>query len=120
MQTDTNLQDQLPERVKKLNLTGLKPKQLQMLIGIDKYQGSVLAAAEKSGIHRATHYRWLQTDANYKTAFTALTTVTHEWDDARILKLYKENELKEAMFLLSIRGKHRGYRLTDKQPTTKT
>jgi hypothetical protein len=120
MGTDTNLQDLLPERVKKLNLIGLKPKQLQMLIGIDTCLGSVLAAAEKSGIHRATHYRWLQTDANYKAAFTALTTVTHEWTDAKILELYKENELKEAMFLLSIRGKHRGYRLTDKQPTTKT
>ena len=104
------LQD-LPERVRNEAVMRLKPKKQLMLIAIDKCLGNIAAAAKLANIDRVTHYRWMESDPDYKTAVEATVNVTFEWDEARLLKYYRDNELKDIMFLLTTRGKSRGYGL---------
>ncbi|MGP8217054.1 MAG: hypothetical protein ACLQQ4_15910 [Bacteroidia bacterium] len=105
------LNELLPERIRKEYVMHLKPKKKQMLIALDTCLGVVANAARKASIDRATHYRWLERDPDYKMAVEAVMKVTFEWDEAIMMKYLEQNQLKILLPILSAQGMSRGYRM---------
>jgi len=80
-----------------------------MLENLEKALGVVTVAAHNTGIHRATHYNWLEADEDYCAKVTALKEVTIDFAEAQLHKLIKEGNVAATIFFLKTQGKRRGY-----------
>jgi hypothetical protein len=102
----TTLNDLIPERIRNEAVLQLKLKKKKMLIALDKRMGVIAPATKDAGIDRCTHYRWLAKDLVYKNAVEGIMTQTVKWDVDKVLY---ELELQRTMFILTVRGRNRGY-----------
>ena len=80
-----------------------------MLENLEKSLGVVTTAANNTGIHRSTHYNWLDDDLDYAAKVRAMREVSIDFAEAMLFKLIKEGNVAATIFYLKTQGKQRGY-----------
>lgn len=80
-----------------------------MLENLEKSHGVVTVAARNTGIHRDTHYNWMQTDEEYATKAKAMKEVAIDFAESMLYKLISEGNVAATIFYLKTQGKNRGY-----------
>jgi len=109
------------------NLQSLTIKKAAMYEALTKNLGNVTKSAEDIGIHRQTHYDWMNDDSEYKAAVDSLKNVALDFAEEQLRKLMEGAErqalthdgevvtIKDApntsavIFYLKTQGKQRGY-----------
>jgi len=109
------------------NLQSLTIKKSAMYEALTKNLGNVTKSAEEIGIHRQTHYDWMNDDSEYKAAVDSLKNVALDFAEEQLRKLMEGAErqalthdgeivtIKDApntsaiIFYLKTQGKQRGY-----------
>ena len=84
-------------------------KQEAMLIALEKSLGVVTTAAKNVGIHRQTHYDWINSNEDYKKAVNELNEVALDFAESQLHKQMKEGNTSATIFYLKTKGKKRGY-----------
>lgn len=80
-----------------------------MLQALEKTLGIVASAAKMTGIHRATHYTWMEADEEYSECVKALGDVALDFAEEHLHGLIKEKNPAATIFYLKTKGKKRGY-----------
>lgn len=81
----------------------------KMLENLEKSHGVVTVAALNTGIHRDTHYSWMQTDEEYAKKAKAMKEVAIDFAESMLYKLISEGNVAATIFFLKTQGKNRGY-----------
>ena len=81
----------------------------KMLESLEKHLGIVTVAASAAGIHRSTHYQWMQDDADYKKKVEELNNVCLDFAESKLFDNIRKNKETSTIFFLKTRGKNRGY-----------
>jgi hypothetical protein len=84
-------------------------KKKRMLIAMQDNFCNVEASAAQAKINRASHYRWIQHDTEYKKAVIELKKSGFNPEQALLNRNMLRQELKDIMFVLVKRGYSRGY-----------
>ena len=93
-----------------------------MLQALRATLGIVSAAAEKVGISRGTHYRWLNEDPDYAEAVANVAEYVTDFAESSLFKLIQEGNPQATLFYMKTRGRSRGYverqeiEITEKKP----
>lgn len=80
-----------------------------MLEALEKSLGIVTTACQSVGIDRATHYRWLQSDPQYKASVESIADKTLDFAETHLHALIKDKNPAAVIFYLKTKGKGRGY-----------
>ena len=80
-----------------------------MLEALEKSLGIVSTAAKMVGIDRSTHYAWLKSDEEYKSAVNSIQDGVLDFAESHLYKLVKEGNPAATIFFLKTKGKKRGY-----------
>ena len=109
------------------NLQSLTIKKAAMYEALTNNLGNVTKSAEQIGIHRQTHYDWINDDPEYSAAVASLKNVALDFAESQLKKLMEGAErqalthdgeivtIKDApntsaiIFYLKTQGKQRGY-----------
>lgn len=81
----------------------------EVLEALERSLGIVSTACEKAGIHRSTHYDWLQSDPEYKEAVRLIEERTIDFAESHLHALIKDKNPAAVIFFLKTKGKGRGY-----------
>jgi hypothetical protein len=98
----------------------------RMLAALEKTLGIVTKAADIAGIDRATHYKWLDSDPDYKAAVESIADMAldfaesklHEMIDGPMKEVLTDEGIQQVkdspvpsavIFYLKTKGKKRGY-----------
>jgi len=92
-----------------MNPTNPTDKKKAMLEALEKSLGVITQACKVVGVHRSTHYEWLKTDEEYKTAVEELSEVAIDFAESHLHKLIKDGNPAATIFFLKTKGKGRGY-----------
>ncbi len=84
-------------------------KKNAMLQALEKSLGVVTTACNKVGLHRSTHYEWLNTDPWYKEQVEDLANVTLDFMESQLHKRISKGDTTAIIFGLKTKGKSRGY-----------
>lgn len=84
-------------------------KKEKMLDALQKNGGNVKAATEAVGIHRCTHYDWLENDADYKQAVEDIAEGCLDIAENVLQTAIKNGDMTATIFYLKTKGKKRGY-----------
>lgn len=93
--------------MKQQNSTALKKK--AMLEALEKTLGVVTTAAKIVGIERTTHYKWMESDNDYKEKVQDLQDVVLDFAESALHKMVENHNPAATLFLLKTKGKKRGY-----------
>jgi len=80
-----------------------------MLDALEKSLGIVTSAAKSVGIDRSTHYKWLESDAEYKQAVESISDMALDFAESQLHKQIQNGEVSSTIFYLKTKGKKRGY-----------
>jgi len=80
-----------------------------MLDALRQTLGIVTAACDKAGVSRATHYRWLAEDADYKAAVADLSEVAKDFAESSLFQQIRNQEASATIFFLKTKARDRGY-----------
>lgn len=80
-----------------------------MLIALEDHLGVVTNAARDAGIDRKTHYRWYESDPEYKEAVDDLQNVVLDFSEAKLFNRIEKEDTTAIIFHLKTKGKKRGY-----------
>jgi len=80
-----------------------------MLVALEKSLGIVTTAAKTAGIDRSTHYDWMHSDEEYKTAVESINESVIDFAESNLFKLVKDGNTTAIIFYLKTKGKQRGY-----------
>jgi len=80
-----------------------------MLAALEKSMGIVTAAAKKAKIDRCTHYKWLESDPEYKTSVEAVADIALDFAETKLMANIKKGSDTATIFYLKTKGKKRGY-----------
>lgn len=80
-----------------------------MLQALERSLGVVAHAARLTGIHRSTHYAWIETDEEYRNAVQSLSEVALDFSEEKLFELVREKNPAAVFFHLKTKGKKRGY-----------
>lgn len=101
-----------------------KNKRDRFLYYLEKARGNVTAAAEISGIGRASHYRWIRENNEYREAVEDIENATINFVESKLFTLIngvmiqtkdgksvyqKPPDIAAIIFFLKTRGKSHGY-----------
>ena len=92
-----------------MNPTIPTDKKKAMLEALEKALGVITQACKAVGIHRSTHYDWMQTDDTYRAAVEDIQEVAVDFAESHLHKLIKEGNPAATIFFLKTKGKNRGY-----------
>jgi len=84
-------------------------KKKDMLAALEKNLGVVTVSCKSAGINRATHYRWMESDPEYKEAVEAIPDVVLDFAESKLFKAIQDGNITATIFFLKTRGKDRGY-----------
>ena len=79
------------------------------LEALEKCSGIVSNASFATGICRSTHYKWLQTDPEYKAKVDEMVNLLLDLAETTITQNMRNGDTAAAIFVLRYRGKSRGY-----------
>ena len=71
--------------------------------------GVVSPACEAVGIHRSTHYRWLEEDQEYKKEVESVQDFQLDFVESKLFDNIRNNDVTSTIFYLKTRGRSRGY-----------
>lgn len=80
-----------------------------LLEALERSLGIVSTACEKANIGRATHYRWLQEDPEYREAVRMVEERTIDFAESHLHALIKDKNPQAVIFYMKTKGKTRGY-----------
>lgn len=92
-----------------MNPTNPTNKKKAMLEALEKALGIVTQACKMVGIHRSTHYDWMNSDEDYKSAVEDLGDVALDFAESKLHKLIDSGNPAATIFYLKTKGKNRGY-----------
>lgn len=92
-----------------MNPTNPTDKKKAMLEALEKALGVITQACKSVGIHRSTHYDWMQTDEGYRAAVDDIQEVAVDFAESHLHKLIKDGNPAATIFFLKTKGKGRGY-----------
>jgi hypothetical protein len=92
-----------------MNPTKPTDKKKAMLEALEKALGVITQACKSVGIHRSTHYDWMQTDDGYRAAVDDIQEVAVDFAESHLHKLIKDGNPAATIFFLKTKGKGRGY-----------
>lgn len=93
-----------------------------MLEALEKSLGIVTTAAKSVGIDRSTHYKWMESDPEYKEAVESIDDIALDFAESQLHKQIKNGEVSSTIFYLKTKGRKRGYAeklnlsITEEQP----
>ena len=85
------------------------PKKRAMLNMLTRTLGVVTTACNGVGIHRRTHYDWMEADEEYRRAVEELDNIVIDFAESHLHKKIKEGDTTATIFYLKTKGKKRGY-----------
>ena len=85
------------------------PKKEQMLEALEKSLGIVSTACKMVDVGRTTHYEWMKSDEEYKSAVNSIQDSVLDFAESHLYKLVKEGNPAATIFFLKTKGKKRGY-----------
>ena len=71
--------------------------------------GVVSPACEAVGIHRSTHYRWLEEDEEYRKEVESVQEFQLDFVESKLFENISKNDTTATIFYLKTRGRKRGY-----------
>lgn len=80
-----------------------------MLEALEKSLGIVTTACKFTGTMRSTHYEWMQSDPDYKTAVEGIADIALDFAESQLHKQIQKGEVTSTIFYLKTKGKKRGY-----------
>jgi hypothetical protein len=80
-----------------------------MLEALEASLGIVSTAAKKANVGRSTHYKWIQEDAEYKSAVEEIQEGVLDFAESHLYKLIKDGNPAANIFYLKTKGRKRGY-----------
>jgi len=80
-----------------------------MIKALEATMGIVKQATDMVGIHRTTHYKWLEDDPEYKTRVADITELLLDFLETKAVKLVNDGDTAMTIFMLKTRAKKRGY-----------
>ena len=80
-----------------------------MIEALEKSLGIVTAAAKIVGIERTTHYKWLESDADYKNAVDGIQDIALDFAESKLHQSIQNGSDTATIFFLKTKGKKRGY-----------
>ena len=98
------------------------PKKEQMLEALEKSLGIVSTACKMVDVGRTTHYEWMKSDEEYKSAVQSIQDGVLDFAESHLYKLVKDGNPAATIFFLKTKGKKRGYierqeiEVTEKKP----
>ena len=81
----------------------------KMLEELEYNLGIVSASCLSADVSRATHYRWLQEDSEYKAYVRDIQEIAIDFVENKLYDKIKENDTACIIFYLKTKAKHRGY-----------
>jgi hypothetical protein len=81
----------------------------KMLEALEATLGIVSEAASMIGIHRTTHYLWMNSDPEYKAAVESIDDLVLDLSESALHKNIKAGDPASIFFHLKTKGKRRGY-----------
>ena len=91
----------------KNNKTDTKKK--AMIKALEKSLGIVTSACQSVGIHRSTHYDWIQADEEYRNAVEQISDIALDFAESKLHDNIKKEKETSIIFYLKTKGKARGY-----------
>jgi hypothetical protein len=88
---------------------GNRHKKKAMLAALEKSLGVVTTACRACDVSRATHYQWLEKDAEYKAAVDSLQDMALDFAESKLHSQIADNNTAATIFYLKTKGKARGY-----------
>jgi hypothetical protein len=101
--------DKNQQKMDKKKITNLKGKKKAMIEALVVSMGNITASAKRVGIHRLTHYDWLNKDPEYKKEYESIDDMECDFYRNALHKLVQEGNVTAVIFGLKTKGKHRGY-----------
>ena len=83
--------------------------QRRMLAALEKANGIVTHAARTAKLSRELHYRWLESDPDYKARVKELENVQLDFVESQHFKNIKAGKEASCIFHLKTKGRERGY-----------
>ena len=80
-----------------------------MLQALDKSMGIVSRAAEAIGINRSSHYRWMNSDEEYREQVESINEKVIDIAEHHLLGQITGGNISAIIFFLKTKGKKRGY-----------
>ena len=84
-------------------------KKKAMIHAMHTTLGNVTASTREVGIHRDTHYRWMNEDVKYHNAVKEAIEIDLDFSEAALRKRIQAGDTTAIIFHLKTKGKHRGY-----------
>ena len=81
----------------------------KMLEELEYNLGIVSTSCLNADVSRATHYRWLQEDPEYKAYVKDIQEIAIDFVESKLYDKIKENDTACIIFYLKTKAKHRGY-----------
>lgn len=80
-----------------------------MYEAMKKCLGVISQAAEVAGIHRDTHYLWIDNDPEYKKRIADIQNIKKDFVESKLMKLISEGDTAATIFAAKTLCKDRGY-----------
>lgn len=80
-----------------------------MLQALSASLGIVSTAAKSVGIDRSTHYKWLDSDPEYKAAYESINEDAIDYVESKLYEQVDNKDTTAIIFYLKTKGKKRGY-----------
>ena len=84
-------------------------KKETILQALEKSLGVVTTACQKTGVSRATFYRWLKEDAEFAANVQAIQDVALDFAESKLFEQIQDGSTAATIFYLKTKGKRRGY-----------
>jgi hypothetical protein len=84
-------------------------KKTAMLDALEKCLGVVSYACKLVQIDRASHYRWMIEDVEYKAKVDVIMEMTLDFAENSLYSQIKDGNTTATIFFLKCKGKERGY-----------
>lgn len=81
----------------------------KMLDTLEASLGVVTSACKAVGIHRSTHYDWMNNDDQYSKAVHEIQDVALDFAESQLHSQIKGGSTSATIFYLKCKGKKRGY-----------
>jgi|TARA_R110000796_G_scaffold41855_6_gene103806 hypothetical protein len=81
----------------------------KMLEALEYNLGIVSTSCASADVSRATHYRWLQEDPEYKAYVQDIHEAAIDFVEGQLYAKIKDKDTASIIFYLKSKAKHRGY-----------
>lgn len=86
-----------------------KDSKKKMLEALEYNLGIVSTSCASADVSRATHYRWLKEDQDYKAYVQDIQETAIDFVESQLYEKIKDKDTASIIFYLKSKAKHRGY-----------